>query len=182
LRTVSVTSASGGTKGLMDSPWSARAWACFCFWDLGRRKRKAANMVFLRQGVRFFFKNGGKAAASRGGTGLTASLTQWLRLGLQKVGKILGMEMKTPSEWTYWMGQGGAPSVFQAGSWVYRTTPRPRGVFKAKICLLSPAYRMPLCHKAPTHTKCRISSPARFPFPGGGLGMARWCVPEGWET
>ena len=73
---------------------------------------------------------------------------------------------------------GGFVFVFQAGPWVYRTTPRHRGVFGAKIFLLSTTYRMPPCHKAPTHTNYRIPSAVRFPFPGGGLGMARWCVPD----
>ena len=75
-------------------------------------------------------------------------------------------------------GSGELVFVFRAKSLVYRTTPRHRGVFKSKMRLLSTEQIMPPCHKAPTHTKYRIPSAVRFPFPGGGLGMARWCVPD----
>jgi hypothetical protein len=88
------------------------------------------------------------------------------------------LRMETRAEWANRLGQGGFVFVFQTGPWVYRTTPRHRGVFEAKIFLLSTTYRMLPCHKAPTHTNYRIPSAVCFPFPGGGLGMARWCVPD----
>jgi hypothetical protein len=81
-------------------------------------------------------------------------------------------------------------SVFPADSWVYRTTPRHRGLFKAKRCLLSPACAHIACHGATKHpytlTVARNSFSRPFPnkssYPacalrfsgcGGGLGMAR---------
>ena len=69
------------------------------------------------------------------------------------------MRTETRTEWAIRLGQGGFVFVFQAGPWVYRTTPRHRGVFGAKIFLLSPAHLMPRCNKAPVHTNYRIPPP-----------------------
>ena len=79
------------------------------------------------------------------------------------------LRTETRTEWAIRLGQGRFVFVFQAGPWVYRTTPRHRGVFEAKIFLLSPAHLMPRCNKAPVHTNYRIPPPVRFAFPSGGL-------------
>ena len=115
-------------------------------------------------------------AGFRGSNGLLAHFFLPRRFGITFFGKVPMEKIanENASRLAVSAGSGELVFVFRAESSVYRTTPRHRGVFKSKMCLLSTEHIMPPCHKAPTHTKYRIPSPSRFPFPGGGLGIARW--------
>jgi hypothetical protein len=92
----------------------------------------------------------------------------------QKSADVKKLRAKTPSEWRCRLGRGSSSSYFGRNPRFMELPRGTAGCLKSKIHLLSTEQIMPPCHKAPTHTKYRIPSPVRFPFPGGGLGIARW--------
>ena len=112
-------------------------------------------------------------AGYRGSNGLLAHFFLPRRFGITFFGKVpMGkIANENASRMAVSAGSGELVFVFRAESSVYRTTPRHRGVFKSKMCLLSTEHRMQRCNKAPIHTNYRIPPPCTLRFSGWGLGM-----------